>query len=303
VQIVICSLLTLSLIFIFDIIYYLKKEKSPIPKEKRKKKLSRILVIIAIISGCSLYFLINSSNNRMSTTILMFTLASSILLSVSTIYLVIISNQIRPLFLESLYLFLYCLSMLLKLNHFPGSSVILLLSTVLLLCFYISSVSINFESEKKLNKSSAWFLLIAFLIIILNLTGTLFKTMHWPGGNMMGYLATFLLLFIGVSLVFRKQFTYPNGKISLLKLMGKIKGNFSLILIFYTIATIYFALSIFNLGPKFYSNSKPAAMEKLWDNAKVEIAIPKYFIYFEAYNKFLDHRSESEEKEINKVNK
>ena len=77
-----------------------------------------------------------------------------------------------------------------------------------------------------------------------------------------------------------------------MKLIGSVKGNFSLVLIFYSLATIYFAFALFNAAPKFYSNARPNAMNQMWDKPNGE---NRYYEYSDAFNNFLEHR----QKQIN----
>lgn len=283
------ALTALVLVFLTDMVYFIKKEKPLIAKENRNRKLifypaitAILTVVIAIILSSFLHF-----------PWLVF--ISICILFTSLTILVIYLSHIKPLFIESLLFFLYSTGILFKLNHWPFSMELTTIATVFLLGYFISGTVIYFRNEKGQNISAAWFLLAVFLFFILNLAGTLFKTMHWPLGNMFGYIASVLFLFIFAFLVIRKQFHYPGVKISSWKLMGKIKGNFILIFIFYSLATVYFVLAMLNVVPKFYSNSKPYAITIFLENPQNSEA--KYVYFNDTYNSFLEHRKGNKNRE------
>jgi hypothetical protein len=290
--IIVLALLALFLTFLFDTIYFAFKEKKLTTTEVPIKKLNLIILLVGIISGFSL--LLSSMNSESGFFI---GLIGLILMVSSIVVMINTAGNIKPLFIESMSFLIYCSGILFKFNHWPGASALMILSTILLINYFIKSSIVIFRNERKQSIETAWFFQILFLFIILNLLGTLFKTMHWPLANMIGYLTVFALLFIGVCIVIRKKFNYSSRKVSIWKLIGSIRGNFSLIFIFYTLAAIYFVLSMSNVAPRFNSNFRPVSMDQLLEKENGQERFDKYY---NAYYNFMDHRNSVKEKENKK---
>jgi len=147
----------------------------------------------------------------------------------------------------------------------------MVLSSLFLIC-YFTIISIRFfVREKRMNIRAAGLFQILFLFIIMSLIGSVFKMQHWTGADIVVLSTMSLSIIVLVCLLFNLKFKYPSGKISLLKMIGSIKGNFSLLFIFY----------------------EPIAMIGLSDNNKER----RYEEFNKAYSNFLLHRREIEDKE------
>lgn len=79
-----------------------------------------------------------------------------------------------------------------KVMHWPGASILLILS-VFLFCFIFLPVAL-FNSYLEGQKNYMWLHLVTFIVFFIGMMGVLFKVQHWPGVH--------ILMFIGIPLPF-----------------------------------------------------------------------------------------------------
>ena len=287
-RIVLWSLISISLVFLSETVYYGLKEKPPFPLEKPFPKVKIIGGIIGILAAFFILFFGPFGDGGLINFLVGFIfLVSSIAL------LIQIFSRIKPMFIESFSLFIYSTSFMFKMNHYAGASILMVLSSLFLIC-YFTIISIRFfVREKRMNIRAAGLFQILFLFIIMSLIGSVFKMQHWTGADIVVLSTMSLSIIVLVCLLFNLKFKYPSGKISLLKMIGSIKGNFSLLFIFYVLTAIHLLLFRANIAPSFYSDNKPIAMIRLSDNNKER----RYEEFNKAYSNFLLHRREIEDKE------
>ncbi|MCF8457001.1 MAG: hypothetical protein K9H62_13815 [Bacteroidales bacterium] len=108
---------------------------------------------------------------------------------------------------------LLLLGALMKILHWPGANILLILSIATFVFWFIPASLINhFRSlEKPANPTLH---ILVFVVCLLDFVGALFKILHWPGANwlmIVGIPAPFIL-FLPVYLIrFNKQKRRPDG--------------------------------------------------------------------------------------------
>ena len=86
------------------------------------------------------------------------------------------------------------LGILFKVQHWPGAGILILLSVLISVLFFIPSMLVSLLRDPE-NKAKRPVYVIGASSLILYLTGFMFKIMHWPGAGLL-LLAGMLLLFI-----------------------------------------------------------------------------------------------------------
>lgn len=197
-----------------------------------------IFVIVLVIRMLNLFFKGDYSKNQKTIFLISYLLA----ITSSTIFIYKLISQdpiIFFVFLALTFSFICC-------------SVILLL---LLRLFTLLQHRNKISSQKLISD-------LFFSTTIILCLGILFKTMHWPLGNLFVFigLISFLLTLI-ISLI-QKTNTENETKNLFSNLSSKFKYTRFLFL-YFGIWSIYIVLVLFKIAPKFHSNQFPYVYEKL----------------------------------------
>ena len=100
---------------------------------------------------------------------------------------------------------LVILAMFFKFMHWPGASILLIISSGIL---GVISIMVAFKYLKNSNSFLKWIGFSSNIILPIMFFALLFKIQHWPGGSVIGNIGTFLF----VILIFAMVFTLPNSK-------------------------------------------------------------------------------------------
>ena len=82
---------------------------------------------------------------------------------------------------------------ILKINHWPGGSIVLTISLIAFNFWFLPTALIN-HYKSQANKNNKWLYIVTFISFFIVFISALFKLMHWPGGG--------LLLMIGIPIPF-----------------------------------------------------------------------------------------------------
>ena len=153
----------------------------------------------------------------------------------------------------------------------PGSGVVIVLSIVALVPYFIVKMIRFFVSNYKKGFAIVSLLSIGTTATILMGAAYMFKVMHWPGSNIMFYI---VLIFTAIMLLatIKWKYEFENKKINVLKAMQMLNKN---ILLFYFVSLafgVYYQLASVGIAPKFYSQRLPSEVNKYIDEREDEKA-------------------------------
>lgn len=104
----------------------------------------------------------------------------------------------------TLFMLLGCL---LKIMHWPGANILLILSTVLFCFFFLPAALTGSYTAQPENKRMKLLHIVTYVVFFIGMMGTLFKIMHWPGASLFLVLGLPLpfILFLPVYLYSTKE--------------------------------------------------------------------------------------------------
>jgi len=239
----------------------------------------------------------NFAHNEYGLTISKYCLAGLFLVFLTESIFAKIKLKSTYVFIEALFIALFCLGYFFKMQHWAGASIILIISALTLTVFYIIRGIRMVIKERKNSLVIALLTFGVYLWVGLVFAGWLFKLLHYPGASMFLYvnIVLFSLLIIPVLL----RYNYAGEKIWFFTYLKTLKGNIRLLLIVFSVISLHLTLSLADIVPKFYSLAEPPALEKLRIQALkggVKEEEP-YWYYLFNYRNFLDNRKQAEKKE------
>jgi hypothetical protein len=118
-----------------------------------------------------------------------------------------VSNQTKlwTHFLGFLGTFLFTLSFLFKLMHWPGANIMLTLGVIFICLVFLPMVMINRLRDNETPFAKYIFVLALFGIMFF-LTAMLFKSMHWPGASTIMIAGSVLLIFVALPIYVVKTY-------------------------------------------------------------------------------------------------
>jgi hypothetical protein len=228
-----------------------------------------LLVIVLVIRMLNLFFKGGYSKNQKTLFLISYLLA----ITSSTIFIFNLISQdpvIFFVFLALTFSFICC-------------SVILLF-LVRLFTFLLKRDKIS--SQKLISD-------LFFSTTIILCLGILFKTMHWPLGNIFA-LVGLISFVVTLSISVIQKTNTENGTINLFSsLTSKFKYN-RFIFIYFGIWSIYISLALFKIAPKFHSNQFPYEFEKLLEADESDKA-DKIMENYDALIQQIDSKNEAEQ--------
>ncbi|MGZ3940747.1 MAG: hypothetical protein ACXVOH_00690 [Bacteroidia bacterium] len=266
-------------------------------KEKRSKTIFIIaaVVVIFVMNICNVVGVYEIGGTDIIG-IIMFTLLGIVL--VETGIVIVADKKLsnpsqRSYALESFGGCLLFLFFFLKGMHWAGASPMLLVGSGSLCILYISrvvkSIRIEFSKGKTLALFAGLFYLSSFLAIV----AYLFKNMHWPGSNFLVVIASALLIFILIPLIFNFKFSHGEEKIGVRSYLKRANSITLFVFIFTNYFAFFMTLQVFGIGPRFYSLQRPPALQKMIDKSTGDND-PKVEAYFENYDNFIHNRQKAD---------
>lgn len=186
---------------------------------------------------------------------------------------------------ELIFFALFCFGFAFKIQHWPLTGVLLMVTLFIIIPYSIHLVKTNRNSEDKPILKIQYSLYHVFILVLI--FGAVFSIQHYSSAKAMLYLPSCLLGLFLLSLLlpeFRKSFSES---------IHKLRWITKIVLIAFTILTLHFWARKFDLVPKLYSNEFPQAYEELLANSndftKEGIENKKKAKkYLEEYYRFLD---------------
>ena len=295
IEIAFYSLLGFLIIFLFESIYWRIKEPVTTPKTNRSRSARIIYPLSGIISLVCIVLAILSDIINLNIPGILFLILNLTWIT-GLIILFIYSSLYRPLFYESLALFFLCVSMIFKYLHFPGAGVLLIIACGFLSVHFFTQGTTIYKTLRKDSGLLALSVFAFFLVLAMSLTSFLFAMMHWPGKNMISGIILNLLILIAIPIVFRIKFKLKESKIVLWDRIKIIRGNHSLLFLFFTLSSIWWFLLMVNIAPGIYSNQYPPAMQNLAQENKTD----KYLYYRYQMFSFFNNREKEEKSQEKK---
>ena len=159
-------------------------------------------------------------------------------LKIQSLKLIMFTKKMK---IEKIICLTFILSLIFKLLHWPGGSVLMILSVLFLVLLYFPLGFYIFNEDKKRLKENIGISFIFGWFLSISLVGILFKLMLWPGSKSMliiGF-ASSLILFIVASMlknkrnetdkVYFKNLLIRTGTIFVITLLLLLVSNQSLI--------------------------------------------------------------------------
>ena len=101
---------------------------------------------------------------------------------------------------------------MLKIQHFPGSGILLTLGTLILAVFFLPT-SLGVLWKETHNKKNLFLFVSAFISGVLFIFGTLFKIQHWPSAGILVILAAFSAIFLFIPALLVSKLQDPSKRI------------------------------------------------------------------------------------------
>jgi len=101
--------------------------------------------------------------------------------------------------------FLLSIGFLFKVQHWPGTPILLTIGTTITCFAFLPSLLIH-EIRKGSSETPKYIFILAYIGLILFLMGFLFKMQHWPGANILNLCGIVLLVFISFPIYTFKKY-------------------------------------------------------------------------------------------------
>ncbi len=241
-----------------------------------RKKLSSIVLILLI----SITLLVMASVLEILFTKSLSDIIPIILISIFVILIVIVISEALVDFFkniesqgiyESLFLCMFFVSTVFKNASLPGASIILVLSILFLVPYFVTSTVKFFKENYNFGKALIIVLTFGSFSALLLGVFNLLKTMHWPFATIIFYLAaiTFLVMLFGL---LKWKYEFKGTTINILEGLRMFKTNIVLLFFMLFVFTSYRYLTIIKVAPDFYSADYPKSFYDLrngneWDKA------------------------------------
>lgn len=249
--------------------------------QRIKTKQNKVLSILSFASFCIMFlsyfaaWIIASDASEYLVIMTVFVLLLLLLLLIIDEIAVRVKRNASPMSIKGIYeAFFFGMvfwGLMSKNMLLPGSSVIMTLSIVALIPYFMIKMIRFFSSNYKKGFAIVSVLSIGTTATILMGAAYLFKVMHWPGANIMFYV---VLAFTAIMMLatIKWKYEFENKKINMLKAMQMLNKN---ILLFYFVSLtfgVYYQLASVGIAPKFYSQRLPSEVNKYIDEREDEKA-------------------------------
>jgi hypothetical protein len=287
------SLLGFFAIFISELIYYEIKHKPKVPKNKIRKKIEIIIYTIGTI--IMVVVLINISYPKFSFLFPIF-MGFIIIMALASVIILIMESIRKPLHTETSAFILLIFGFVFKYFHWPGGALIVLGYSVFFMTHFITQSVIAFHEIKKSNFILALWVLCFFLIVILSIFdfGLHFLMKENFAINIISTIILCLTFIFLLGSMNGKTYTVNSLQTTILGKITQIKGNIILLFLFYTLGNMWWLTGKLNLTPtNFYSESRPQALSKLWNENPNESKNKAYQVYSSSFYNFFENREKS----------
>jgi hypothetical protein len=197
-------------------------------------------------------------------------------------------------YFELVFFALFCFGFAFKIQHWPLSSVLLVVSLFVIIPYLIHLIkTFKNSSDGTIIKIQYSFYHVFILAIIY---GAIFSIQHYVRAKALLLLPSMLLGLFLLSLIhpaFRKNFSLS---------IQKLRWFTSVVLVSFIVLTLHFWARRFDLVPKLYSNEYPQVYEELLANSneltKEGIENKKKAnLYYEEYSAFIDELEKENQQE------
>jgi hypothetical protein len=203
------------------------------------------------------------------------------------------SNDISFLrYYELLFLCLLLIGLYLKSNHYPGASVLMVLSMLMIIPAFIRLIQL----VKLLLQGqylSAFFQLLVCIFVPLCIVGSVFKFQHWPGADLILFI-TMPIMFISFVILILISYWKKQGTLF-------SHTNSAIKTAYFSFCTIilWLVLRYAGVAPSVYSDRYPKGMQILGANANNVTKEGKEFekryeIYEENLDRFVEEQNKAE---------
>jgi len=198
------------------------------------------------------------------------------------------------LFSEHFLIALFFLAGFFKFRHFAGAGPMYASSCIFLTLLYIISAFIRLAKDWKHGKALAILIFLVYLSAALAVAALVFKVMHWPFSNLLGFACLVLCPGILLIALLKRKFLYKGESISLFSRLRTLTGRPGLVFGYFNVWVIYISFIVLGLAPDFYTHAmgRPPAAEQLRQKRQDERADR----YMENYEMFFQNRWEEESK-------
>jgi hypothetical protein len=260
-------------------------------KRKEKIKFSKFQLIITIgFILMNLLFIFLKMEGQAILGMAFFILWGLLLLSIfcESIYDLIKKQDNQNKF-EHFFLAMFFYGLYFKNNHFPGANLLLVFGVFFLIPHYVFTTIQFYKTHFRLSKQLVTVLTFGSIATILLGISNLFKTMHWPFGTIILYIAlipTAVMLFGAL----KWKFIYNNETINIFKGLRLFKSQIILLFYLNSILIGYKYLVAKKIAPDFKTQALPAVIYKLRESGlKTDEQILEHDIIMEVYFEFVDH--------------
>jgi hypothetical protein len=289
ITLIVCCQSLMALSFLAEIVISLFKNI----KTNYRKKLSFLLLsfvgatllFLVILSALTIFSKVNSALISIMPGITF--LALLVLIIIDALYSFFKKLENQGIY-ESFFLCTFFISVIFKNNRYPGSDVLLLLSVLLLVPYFITTTIRFFKVNYKSGKSLVIVLTFGSMATVLLGIAYMMKTQHWPFADISFYIASAITLVMIVGAI-KWTYVFNGSSINILQGLQLFKTNIILIFFMLAIRTSY---SVIQIGPRYYSALYPASYNKLIAIEKKE-AWDKAIEIRDAYGNFIQKAEEN----------
>lgn len=164
-------------------------------------------------------------------------------------------------YFANLFPAMFCLAIYMKNQSLAGAGIIMVLSGLIIIPFFISFLKyvIFAIKEKKTTQLLSGF---SYLFLSCTLVAFVLKTQHWPGANLLLY-GTFTLYGLILVIILYAYFFKKN----LAPFWDNKSFTFKTLFITFSVTTVYVNLMRNEIAPEIYSNYRPKALQELISKA------------------------------------
>jgi hypothetical protein len=246
-------------------------------KTNERKKLNRVMLLaIATILFSVLLIILSGVLFKFS---FEYVFAYTVLIAFFILLLIVIIEALYDFFkkienqgvYEAFFLCTFFISLVFKNSRFPGSDILLLISILLLVPYFIATTIKFFKENYKSGKALVIVLTLGSITTLLLGLAYLTKTMQWPFAYFFFYTAIAMtLVMIGGAL--KWNYLFNGSKINIVQGLRLFKTNVILLFFMLFIFTTYKYFNILKLAPDFYSADYPQSYYNYrninkWDKA------------------------------------
>lgn len=173
---------------------------------------------------------------------------------------------------EAFFLCTFFISLVFKNSRFPGSDILLLISILLLVPYFITTTIKFFRENYESGKALVIVLTLGSITTLLLGLAYLIKTMHWPFAYFFFYTAI-AMTFVMIGGAIKWSYLFNGEKINILQGLRLFKTNVILLFFMLFVFTSYKYFAIVKLAPDFYSADYPESFYNYRNNNKWDKAI------------------------------